>query len=231
MPLVRIHQSFLSVPERHLIDWFVPRLPAWMSPDKLTAIGTFGAFLTLLGYWLSAYNTAFLGLASFGLTVHWFGDSLDGGLARFRQIERPRYGYFLDQTIDVMGNFLICFGMGLSPFVQMNVALVALAGYHMISIYVLVRANIAGHFHVTVLNSGPTEMRVLLILMNVMIWSFGAPEFTFMGVRMTWCDVMVSLFAVGFMAAFLYLIFNYAPSLRDDDDCEREARRDADARS
>lgn len=225
MALVRIHQSPLSGLERVAIAWLVPRLPVWATPDKLTAFGTFGATVTLIGFVASALTPAFLWLANLGLLIHWFGDSLDGNLARHRGIERPRYGYFLDQTIDVLGNFLICFGMGLSPFVDMRVALVALAGYHMISIYVFVRANIAGDFHVTVLNSGPTEMRALLISMNFMIMAFGAPEFVILGVPVTWCDIAVSLFSIGFMIAFLYLIFTYAPTLREADDREREARQ------
>lgn len=225
MSLVRINKSVLSNVERKAIDFLVPLLPASVTPDKLTAFGTFGATVTLIGYWASVFSPTFLWLASIGLFIHWFGDSLDGNLARYRKIERPRYGYFLDQTIDVLGNFLICFGMGLSPFVHMSVALVALAGYHMISIYVFVRANIAGDFHVTVLNSGPTEMRAMLILMNTTIIFFGAPEFTILGTAITWCDITVSLFSIGFMIAFLYLIFTYAPTLREADDRERDARK------
>lgn len=227
MASIRINTSILSGLERKAIDWIVPKLPASATPDKLTAFGTFGAAVTLLGYLASWQHPAFLWLASFGLVIHWFGDSLDGNLARYRKIERPRYGYFLDQTIDVFGNFLICFGMGLSPFVDMRVALVSLAGYHMVSIYVFVRANIAGDFHVSVLNSGPTEMRVLIITMNTLIYFFGAPEFTVAGIVLTWCDITVSLWSIGVMIAFLYLIFSFAPTLRDADDADRAARQAA----
>lgn len=227
MAPVRINTSVLSGLERRAIDWIVPKLPASVTPDKLTAFGTFGAAVTLLGYLASWRHPAFLWLASFGLVIHWFGDSLDGNLARYRRIERPRYGYFLDQTIDVLGNFLICFGMGISPFMHMSVALVALAGYHMVSIYVFVRANIAGDFHVSVLNSGPTEMRVLIIAMNTLIFAFGAPEFTIAGLLVTWCDLAVSLWSIGVMLAFLYLVFTFAPGLREMDDREREARHGA----
>jgi archaetidylinositol phosphate synthase len=209
------------------IDWIVPKLPASVTPDKLTAFGTFGAATTLLGYLACWLNPAFLWLASLGLVIHWFGDSLDGNLARYRRTERPRYGYFLDQTIDVLGNFLICFGMGISPFMHMSVALVALAGYHMISIYVFVRANIAGDFHVSVLNSGPTEMRALIIVMNTLIFFFGAPQFSVAGLLITWCDITVSLWSMGMMAVFLYLVFTFAPTLREMDDREREARKAA----
>jgi archaetidylinositol phosphate synthase len=227
MTQVRIHQSWLSKVERQAIDWLVPRLPAWVTPDQLTAFGTFGAFVTLVGFSASNWDTAWLWLANLGLLMHWFGDSLDGNLARYRKRERPRYGYFLDQTIDVLGNFMICFGMGLSPFVDMRVALIALAGFHMVSIYVFVRANIAGDFHVTVLNSGPTEMRAVLILMNVSIIALGVWSYSFFGFEVTWPNLSVTLWAIGFMCAFVYLIAKYAPTLREQDDREREARQAA----
>lgn len=225
MAQVRIHQSPLSRPERVAIDWIVPRLPNWVTSDRLTAFGTFGAFVTLLGYLASNLNPVWLWLANLGILMHWFGDSLDGNLARYRKLERPRYGYFLDQTIDVLGNFLICFGLGLSPFVDMRIALIALAGYHMVSIYVFVRANIAGDFHVTVLNSGPTEMRAILILMNCCIMWLGVWNFSMFGFEISWPDLSVGLWAIGFMIAFLYLIAKFAPGLREQDDRDREARR------
>lgn len=225
MSQIRIHQSPLSRPERAAIGWLVPRMPVWVTPDKLTAFGTFGAFTTLVGYAASNLHAGWLWLANLGILIHWFGDSLDGNLARFRKTERPRYGYFLDQTIDVLGNFLICFGMGLSPFVDMRVALIALAGYHMVSIYVFVRANIAGDFHVTVLNSGPTEMRAIIILMNICIMALGVWNFSFLGYEVSWPNLSVTLWAIGFMIAFLYLIARYAPVLKAQDDAEREAKR------
>lgn len=231
MTQVRIHQSPLSRPERAAINWIVPRLPAWTTPDKLTAFGTFGAFLTLVGYAASNWHVGWLWLANLGVFFHWFGDSLDGNLARYRKIERPRYGYFLDQTIDVLGNFMICFGIGLSPFVDMRVALIALAGYHMVSIYVFVRANIAGDFHVTVLNSGPTEMRAVIILMNLVILFFGVWNYTIFGYSISWPDLSVGLWAIGFMIAFLYVISKYAPVLREEDDRARAARQAAEQKS
>lgn len=227
MAPIRINTSVLANLERRAIAWIVPQLPASCTPDRLTAFGTFGAAVTLLGYLACWLSPAFLWLASLGLVIHWFGDSLDGNLARYRKTERPRYGYFLDQTIDVLGNFMICFGMGISPYMHMSVALVALAGYHMISIYVFVRANIGGDFHLSVMQSGPTEMRVLIIFMNTLIFFFGAPHFTVAGLTITWCDITVSLWSVGMMAIFIYLIFTFAPTLREQDDRDREARQAA----
>lgn len=225
MSQIRIHKSLLASAERRLIDVLLPHLPVWTTPDKLTAFGTFGAFVVCLGYGLSNWSVHWLWLANLGLLIHWFGDSLDGNLARYRRIERPRYGYFLDQTIDVIGNFLICFGLGLTPFVDMRVALVALAGYHMVSIYVFVRAAITRDFHVALANMGPTELRLLLVVTNISIMALGVWDYELLGVRFTWVDLSVSIFALAFIVNFGVQVARFAPVLREQDDKEREARQ------
>lgn len=198
-------------------------MPAIVTPDALTAFGIFGAAMTFVGYVLTAWSPAFLWLASLGLVFHWFGDSLDGSLARFRKIERPRYGYFLDQTIDVIGNLLICVGMGLSAYVRMDAALLALAGYHALSIYSLVRACVSGEFHVSLAGTGPTETRLLIIMMNTMIFFFGAPQFVVAGIALTWCDVTVLLMAAGYFVTFACLLASYARQLAREEGVGAEA--------
>ena len=108
--------------------------------------------------------------------------------------------------------------MAASPFIRVESAVLALVGYQALTIYVLVRLSIDGIFHVSVLNSGPTEMRALLILMNVMILVFGAPVWTLFGVSFAWCDITVGLFGLGFLVTFAYLIYADAGELRREDD-------------
>lgn len=227
MDRIRINESFLARYERALINWILPKLPQNTTPDKLTAFGTLGAVIVFLGYWGTVLSPQFLWLANLGLLMHWFGDSLDGNLARYRKIERPRYGYFLDQTIDVVGNFLICFGFGLSPFLDMRVALIALTGYHMISIYVFVRAAVTNDFHVALANMGPTELRLLLVLTNLCILSLGVWEYTVFGVSFSWVDLSVGCFGLAFMINFVFQVVRFAPVLRDMDDRERLERQAA----
>ncbi|HEV7257961.1 MAG TPA: CDP-alcohol phosphatidyltransferase family protein [Bosea sp. (in: a-proteobacteria)] len=223
--MIRINNSLVGAVERKTLAWLVRRVPASIGPDHLTAFGIFGAAVTLLGYALTAFSPAFLWLASLGLVFHWFGDSLDGSLARFRKIERPKFGYFLDQTIDVIGNLLICIGMGLSAYVRMDVALLALAGYHALSIYALVKACVSGEFNVSLAGWGPTEMRLLIILMNTTIFFFGAPEFAVFGVALTWCDITIILMAIGFFTLFVSLLASYASELARE---ERPGRKEPD---
>lgn len=211
--MIRIHNSLVGGVERKALAWLVRRMPAPVTPDILTAFGIFGAALTLLGYVLTSWSPAFLWLASLGLVFHWLGDSLDGSLARFRQIERPRYGFFLDQSVDVIGNLLIALGIGLSIYVRMDFALLALTGYHALSVYSLVRACVSGEFHVALAGSGPTEMRLLIITMNTMIFTFGAPQFMVLGLAMTWCDLTVVLLAAVYFATFVWQVAIYARKL------------------
>ena len=222
--MIRVHNSLVSGLERKTLAWLVRRLPVSVTPDMLTAFGIFGASVTLVGYVLTLWAPQFLWLASFGLVLHWLGDSLDGSLARFRKIERPKYGYFIDQTVDVIGNLLIGVGIGLSPYVRMDTALFAMAGYHALSIYSFVRACISNEFHVSLLGSGPTEIRLLIILMNTFILVFGAPQFTVIGIAMTWCDLAMMAMAIGFMTAFVCLVAAYAGKIRME---EESAKADA----
>ena len=223
----RFNVSFLSRHERIALDWLAGRLPLCVTPDMLTAFGLFGALVTFIGYALCAVSPQFLWLASAGLVIHWFGDSLDGSLARSRRIERPRYGFFLDQNVDVIGNMLIVGGMAASPYVRLEPAALALFGYQALTIYVLVRLNLVGVFQVSLLGSGPTEMRALIILMNVLILMFGAPVWTLFGVSFAWCDITVGLFGLGMLATFVLLIRAEALQLRLEDDLAREADRAA----
>lgn len=219
--MIRIHQSPLSRIERVVLDCLVRRVPDFVSPDMLTGFGVVGAVITFIGYAMTLDSELFLWLASFGLVIHWLGDSLDGNLARFRKTERPRYGFFIDQSVDVVSNLLIGLGIGISPFVRVETALLAISGYHMLTIYALVRVAIDRVFHVTVLGSGPTEIRALLIIMNTIILVLGAPTWTAFGVEFAWCDLTMGAFGAGFIIAFVYLVQKDARRLRLEDDAAR----------
>ena len=125
----RVNRILLGPLERPALKWLAEHMPRWMTPDILTGIGFLGAVIIAVSYYLTNYNPAYLWLASFGFVVNWFGDSLDGSLARFRHIERPRYGFFLDHTLDSASETVIFIGLGLSPYVNLELAFLALVGY------------------------------------------------------------------------------------------------------
>ncbi|MEX1050141.1 MAG: CDP-alcohol phosphatidyltransferase family protein [Gemmatimonadales bacterium] len=161
----------LAGPERRLLRGIAARLPAWIVPDHLTVIGVLGAFGTALGYWLSGRNPAWLWLASAMLVVNWFGDSMDGTTARVRKIERPKYGYYLDHMVDGIVTAAIGIGIGLSPFVRLDVALILVVVYLVLSINLYLEAEVFGVFEMGYGVFGPTEVRLLIILANTVLWA------------------------------------------------------------
>jgi phosphatidylglycerophosphate synthase len=116
----RINDTVLGPLERPALKWLAAHQPAWVTPDILTAIGTLGAVVIFTGFILSNYDKNFLWLATLGFIINWYGDSLDGTLARYRHIERPRYGYFVDHTVDSFNEVLVFVGLGLSPYLRLT---------------------------------------------------------------------------------------------------------------
>ena len=156
----------LAGPERRLLRGIAARLPRSVMPDHLTAIGLLGALACGAGYALSSRHVGWLWLASAGLFVNWFGDSLDGTLARVRQIERPKYGYYLDHIVDAITTAAIGTGIGLSPFVALPIALANVILYLCLSINVYLESAVLGLFDMGYGIFGPTEMRLFLVLAN-----------------------------------------------------------------
>lgn len=199
-PLARIQQNWLANRERQLLRWLCSKMPAWVTPDKLTSLGMFGALLIFLGYLASNLSVEWLFLAIGGYFLQWFGDSMDGSLARYRHIERPSYGYFIDHSCDGLATLLILAGIGSSPFVSMDVALAALAGYLLLSIHAYLSARVLGELKLSYLSAGPTELRLILIALTVMMMALGSAPGMF---------GMLSGFDlfVGFAASVLILLF------------------------
>lgn len=214
---VRIQTGLLAEAERRLIGWICPRLPDWVTPDRLTALGLVGSFVTFLGYVGAGHHPGWLFLASFGYVVNWFGDSLDGSIARHRAIERPRYGYFIDHSVDALCYLLIAFGLGLSTYVRFDVALLALAGYMLLSIHVYLVSYVADEFRLTFLNGGPTELRLVLIALGTAMWAIGPAPLSIFGFVGSWWDLLVGGTAVVFFAIYVVMTAKVATGLRDGD--------------
>ena len=166
-PPTRIQHNILARSEQRLLQWLCPRLPAWLTPDVLTAIAMIAAFAIGIGYALSNHDPAWLALAVVGYFVHWFGDSLDGTIARFRRVERPRYGYFIDHSCDGLATLVILGGIGASPYLRVDVALFAVVAYLLMSVHTFLLAKVSGDFHLSHLGAGPTELRILLIALTI----------------------------------------------------------------
>lgn len=172
-PPTRIQENLLARRERQLLQWLCARMPRWVTPDLLTALGLVGAFMTFGGYAASNLSADWLWLAMAGYVVQWFGDSMDGSLARFRKIERPSYGYFIDHSCDGLTTSLIVWGIGTTPYVTMDVAMIALVGYLLLSIHAYLAARVLGEFKLSYLQAGPTELRFMLIGLTAMMMVLG----------------------------------------------------------
>lgn len=200
----RKNPMLLGELERPALQWMAAHLPEWVKPDHLTALGVFGSILIFMSYWWCHISPAFLWLASFGFFLNWVGDSLDGTLARFRKIERPKYGFFLDHTLDAIGQVLIFLGLGASPFVDSRIASLALIGYLLMSNVVYINTVVNGEFRIAYLKLGPTEMRLIAILANTLIFFVGNPAVTFPALGpVALFDIIVSAIAALLIGGFL----------------------------
>jgi phosphatidylglycerophosphate synthase len=200
---VRIQTSILNAAEKKVLVWLAERQPSWMTSDILTYLGTFGAVVIAVGYILSSCDMNWLWLSSLGFVINWYGDSLDGTLARVRNRQRPIYGYYLDHTVDAVNELIIVLGIGLSGMVHLSLALLILALYFMLTVNVSINAHLKKEFRLTYAKMGPTELRIIMIIVNtvlVLIPSIGTFSHTFM----LWGHEL-TVRTMDYVAAFIFL--------------------------
>ena len=171
----RINDILLGPLERPAIAWLVRHLPSWVTSDHLTLLGFLAAVLIGVSYWLTNFDARYLWLANLGFLLNWFGDSLDGSLARYRKLERPKYGFFIDHTVDIISEVSIFIGIGLSPYVDFEIALIALVGYLCMSNLVYITTSVKGEFKISYGSLGPTEARVIAMIANAIVFFIGNP--------------------------------------------------------
>jgi archaetidylinositol phosphate synthase len=169
----RVNTAWVIPFERPLVGWIAAKLPAAVTPDHLTLTGFVGALLCGISYGISWLSPAFLWLASAGLIIHWFGDSLDGTLARYRNIERPRYGFFVDSTIDLLSQLCIFFGFGASPYVHFDIACLGLIAYLMATCFIFIRTIYSQVLQIGYFGIGTTELRLGFIVYNFFLLAIG----------------------------------------------------------
>lgn len=161
---VRVNRSFLATSEQRLIRWILPRIPASVRSLDLTIFGLVGSCVAALGLIGCEATAWFYPLIFIGVAMNWFGDSLDGSLARFRQEERPRFGFLVDHTSDLFSQIVIIIAFGLSPFLSLTSALVVLLCYLLFSAYTYIRATVQHVHQMAYIGVGATEFRILMVL-------------------------------------------------------------------
>ena len=167
---VRLQESFTAAGERKVLAWLAARLPVWANSDHLTLLGFASMFLAGASYALARTHRSGLLLATLFLALNWFGDSLDGTLARLRNRQRPRYGFYVDHMIDTFGGFFLMGGLALSGFVDWRIALGMFVAFLMLSVQVYLATYSLGTFQMSFAKFGPTEIRMLLAVGNLALW-------------------------------------------------------------
>jgi len=167
----RTHTSVLSSIEKKALLWLAHRIPGCVSSDHMTALGFVSLLAVGLSYRYSRYSRIGLLLVAVFLVLNWFGDSLDGTLARVRNRQRPRYGFYVDHILDACGSVSVFVGLALSGYMSERIAVGLLIAYFLLSIEVYLATYTVGKFHLSFGAFSPTELRVLLIIGNIALLS------------------------------------------------------------
>jgi phosphatidylglycerophosphate synthase len=165
----RVQESVLAPAEGKVLRWLASRLPGRVHPDHLTILGFGSMILAGIFYGLSGAAPALLHIVNLLIFANWFGDSLDGTLARYRNQQRPRYGYYVDHVADSIGTLVLVSGMAFSGYMSERVAFALLAVYLVLSIESYLVAHTLGEFRISFWKFSPTELRILLVVGNLVL--------------------------------------------------------------
>lgn len=198
----REQTSILAPLERAALRGLARRMPRWVNSDHLSLLGLVAMFMAGVCYAASGQNPLLLHLVNLFIFLNWFGDSLDGTLARYRDRQRPRYGFYVDHIIDTFGALFFIFGLALSGFMSERVAAALLIVFLMLAINSYLAAYALGIFKISQWKLGPTEMRLVLIIGN--LYLLHSSHTHLFGRRFLLFDVggVVSIIAMGTMLVF-----------------------------
>ena len=196
----------LAKPEKRLLTAIATRLPRRILPDDMTALGVLAALGVCVAYQLANEDLAWLWAASALLVVQWLGDSLDGTLARVREIERPTYGYYLDHLVDAIATAAIGIGLGLSPLMLLSIGTLIVVAYLILSINVYLESYAFGRFSIGYGLVGPTEVRLILIALNTVVALGAGLDFVLADLELTAFDVI----GLGIAATMIVLLIGRA---------------------
>jgi archaetidylinositol phosphate synthase len=206
----RVQQSWLAANERVILVFIATSLPRWVKPDHLTIFGVGGSLLGGIGFAASWLSPRFLWLVPIGLVVNWAGDSLDGSLARVRKTERPRYGFFVDHTSDIVSQVCIFMGMALSPYVRFETGCLLLMSYWLAAMFTFIRTIAVQVFQISYYGIGPTEIRIGLMAYVFSVLTVGPlPVATHIGV-LSLMDILAILIFAVVLISFTVMILSEA---------------------
>jgi archaetidylinositol phosphate synthase len=207
----RINHSLTAGIEQRLLTWMAERAPRWLSSDQLTALGLLSQIGAGVFYALSRFNDAGLASVIVCIVLNWFGDSMDGTLARVRNQQRPRYGFYVDHMVDILGATAMMCGLGLSGFLHWQVALAMLIAFLLLSAESYLATYTLSCFQMSQGMFGPTEIRILLIIGTLAL--LRSPYATVMGHRLLLFDLGGTIAAVGMFAMAIAIAARHTAEL------------------
>lgn len=208
----RVQVSFVTAAEKRVLAWFAARMPAWVGSDHLTILGFAAQIMVGVSYALSRYSKQWLLWGILFLGLNWFGDSLDGTVARFRNRQRPRYGFYVDHVIDAIGSTALMVGLALSDYMTPIIAMALLVAFLLLAIEVYLATYTIGSFHLSFFNLGPTEIRIILAIGNIALYVHGPWAHIFGHVFLLF-DVGAVVAIIGMSSMFLYAAIRHTAQL------------------
>jgi phosphatidylglycerophosphate synthase len=211
-PAQRFNTSLLASLEKRVLIWIAGRLPAWVNSDHLTVLGFVSLLATGILYWQARTMRWVLPLAIVALALNWFGDSLDGTLARVRNRQRPRYGFYVDHILDAVGTLFLMGGLALSGLMTPAVAYGFLVAYLLLSIEVYLATYTLGAFHLSFWSFGPTELRLLLAA-GTLAAALNSPYAILAGRSFLLFDVGFAVGTLGLAAVLAHAVIRHTRAL------------------
>jgi phosphatidylglycerophosphate synthase len=205
-----INTGLTAKAEEKAKEWICPRIPAWVNSDMLTVLGFLSSFIIAAGFIFGFSNRWYLILVIVGLILNWFGDSFDGSLARYRKKTRPNYGYFIDHIVDSLVILVLGLGLGLSGFFKIEIALAFVIMYLILMIYVELMTYVQNEFKYSFGLVGPTEIRIIGILLTIVMFFIPIKYFDVWGYTLTQYDFFASVVVLIMAIIIVTSIFSKA---------------------
>ncbi len=205
-----INTGLTAKAEEKAKEWICPRIPTWVNSDMLTVLGFLSSFIIAAGFIFGFSNRWYLILVIVGLILNWFGDSFDGSLARYRKKTRPNYGYFIDHIVDSLVILVLGLGLGLSGFFKIEIALAFVIMYLILMIYVELMTYVQNEFKYSFGLVGPTEIRIIGILLTIVMFFIPIKYFDVWGYTLTQYDFFASVVVLIMAIIIVTSIFSKA---------------------
>jgi len=208
--------SMLASAEKSALVWMARRMPAWVNSDHLTLVGCLSMCSAGVFYWVASWDRRALLAVIAALVLNWFGDSLDGTLARVRNRLRPRYGFYVDHVTDAIGTIFLMGGLALSGCMSPAIAVGLLIAFLLLSIEVYLATYTIGKFHLSFWSFGPTELRLLLCIGNLALYIRG-PMARLFGHQFLLFDIGGVIGLIGMTSMFIWSAVRHTRMLYEEE--------------